>query len=122
MGVETATKVEDLNSSWPLVDDPVSRGDDHLRLIKSTLLYTFNGASSSGCNNFNVVTQSPGTNTTLAASTAFVSAAIAAASFSSVLPSQTGNAGKFITTNGTSASWGSVPGADMYLAANFGGF
>lgn len=46
-------------------------------------------------------TASPGTNTTQLATTAFVTAA----AFSSALPSQAGNAGKFVTTNGTTASW-----------------
>lgn len=46
-------------------------------------------------------TAAAGTSTTQIATTAFVSAT----SFASVLPGQTGNAGKFITTNGTNASW-----------------
>ena len=43
-----------------------------------------------------------GTGTTQIATCEFV----AATSFSTNLPSQTGNSGKFITTNGTTASWG----------------
>jgi hypothetical protein len=39
-----------------------------------------------------------------AASTAFV----AATAFSAALPSQTGNAGKFVTTDGTNASWAAM--------------
>lgn len=46
-------------------------------------------------------TASLGTSNTQIATTAFV----AAQSFASSLPAQTGNAGKFITTDGTSASW-----------------
>ncbi len=46
-------------------------------------------------------TAANGTNTTQLATTAFVQAA----AFASVLPSQTGNAGKFVTTDGTTASW-----------------
>lgn len=42
-----------------------------------------------------------GDSTNKLATTAFV----AAAAFSSVLPGQTGNAGKFVTTDGTNASW-----------------
>lgn len=52
-----------------------------------------------------VPTQAPGDNSTKAASTEFATAAIAAQAFSTALPSQTGNAGKTITTNGTTASW-----------------
>lgn len=38
----------------------------------------------------------------------YVDAAILNASISSSLPSQTGNAGKYVTTDGTTASWGSI--------------
>ncbi len=79
MTVETATKVEDLNSSYPAVGDLKSEGDDHIRKIKSVLLYSFAGISSTGATGFNVVTQSAGNNTTLAASTAFVKTAFDAA-------------------------------------------
>jgi hypothetical protein len=50
-------------------------------------------------------TATPGTNSVQIATTAFVTAA----AFSAALPGQTGNAGKFITTNGTVASWAYVP-------------
>lgn len=63
--------------------------------------HTFSGACV-------VPTMTAGDNSTNAASTAFTSAAIAAAAFSSALPSQSGNAGKFVTTNGTTASWATV--------------
>lgn len=52
-----------------------------------------------------VPTATPGTNTTQAASTAFVASALSA--FSG-LPSQTGNTGKYLTTDGTTASWAKV--------------
>ena len=45
--------------------------------------------------------------------------------FSAALPNQTGNAGKFVTTNGTSASWAvATPptGATIFLSNNFGAF
>ena len=51
-----------------------------------------------------VPTATPGDSSTAAASTAFV----ATQAFSTALPSQTGNAGKFVTTNGTTASWVAV--------------
>lgn len=50
-------------------------------------------------------TAAPGTNSVQIATTAFVTAA----AFSAALPGQAGNAGKFITTNGTTASWAYVP-------------
>jgi hypothetical protein len=34
MGLESVTKISDLNASWPLLTDERSKGDDHLRLIK----------------------------------------------------------------------------------------
>jgi hypothetical protein len=46
-------------------------------------------------------TAASGTNTTQVATTAFVTSALS----SSGLPSQSGNNGKFLTTNGSSASW-----------------
>lgn len=63
--------------------------------------HTFSGACV-------VPTMTAGDNSTNASSTAFVSAAIAAAAFSTALPSQSGNSGKFVTTNGTTASWATV--------------
>jgi len=42
MGLETGTYISDLNASNPIhATDPVSQGDDHIRLIKSVLLATF---------------------------------------------------------------------------------
>lgn len=49
-----------------------------------------------------VPTATAGDSTNKAASTAFV----AGTAFSAALPGQSGNAGKFVTTDGTSASWG----------------
>ena len=41
MGLETGTYISDLNSSNPVAGDPVNEGDDHLRLLKSTVKATF---------------------------------------------------------------------------------
>lgn len=41
MGLETGTYINSLNSAWPLGTDAKSAGDDHLRLIKSTIKATF---------------------------------------------------------------------------------
>lgn len=49
-------------------------------------------------------TAAPGTNTTQVASTAFVMAQ----AMSAVLPSQSGNAGKYVRTDGTTASWAAI--------------
>ena len=50
-------------------------------------------------------TPAAGDNSTTLATTAFVNAT----SFVSALPAQAGNAGKFLTTNGGSASWAALP-------------
>lgn len=102
MAVETATYVSQLDSTKPGINDLKSEGDDHLRLIKSTLVTTFpnvQGVSSSATSN----------SVNILPTTSGMQAAIAAASFSSSLPNQSGNAGKFITTDGTTASWAAVP-------------
>jgi hypothetical protein len=42
MGLEAATFIHQLNAAWPTgAADPKSQGDDHLRLLKSTLQATF---------------------------------------------------------------------------------
>jgi hypothetical protein len=51
-------------------------------------------------------TAAANTNTTQIATTAFVTSALTTAG----LPSQSGNNGKFLTTNGSAASWASSPG------------
>ena len=45
MGLETGTYISDLNSANPLGTDAKSAGDDHLRLIKSTVKATFPDAN-----------------------------------------------------------------------------
>lgn len=45
MGLETASYITGLNTSWPLAGDTKSQGDDHLRLLKSVLTLTFPNAS-----------------------------------------------------------------------------
>ena len=57
----------------------------------------------------------------VAASQATLSAQITAAAFQTALPAQAGNAGKFVTTDGTNASWQPVVGSTLYLYSNAGG-
>ena len=45
MTIETATYINDLQPLQPPAGDPVSQGDDHLRLIKQVLQNTFTGAT-----------------------------------------------------------------------------
>jgi hypothetical protein len=67
------------------------------------------------------VTQTAGNNTTALATTAFVTSAVA----SSGLPSQTGSAGKYLTTDGSTASWAAssgVPYSGATSAVNLGAY
>ena len=43
MGLESATYISQLVATNPLATDPISQGDDHLRLIKSVLQAQFSG-------------------------------------------------------------------------------
>ena len=45
MTVETATYISSLNASYPASGDPKSEGDDHIRLVKSTVKATFPNVS-----------------------------------------------------------------------------
>lgn len=140
MGLETSTYIDGLVVTNPLSTDPKSAGDDHLRLLKSTIKATFpnvTGAVTPTHTELNFVdgvtsaiqtqldalvvvdalkapiasptftgtpaapTAAFGTSTTQLATTAFVGAA----AFNAALPSQTGNADKVPTTDGTNASW-----------------
>lgn len=205
MTVETATTINQLDTTLPLAADLISEGDDHIRLLKTVLKTTFpnvagavtpshvefnflagltsgvqtqlnakanrTGDTYTGTHNFTgatvqlpgttaigavtateigylsgvtsaiqtqfgarslkagdtysgahnytgatitVPTQSPGDNTQNAASTAFV----VATAFNSALPGQSGNAGRFVRTNGTSASWSELVDQPIAISIN----
>lgn len=138
--IEPATYIHQLDKTAPSPTDFVSEGDDHLRLLKSTLQNTFPnvtgavnatqaeintlvGASGSigsqlalkankggdtytGTHNLTgatvtAATQTAGDASDKVATTAFVTAA----TLTSTLPGQSGNAGKVISTDGTNAGW-----------------
>ena len=134
MTVESASYISQLDAALPAAGDQKSEGDDHFRLIKSVLKTQFpnfgttaitttaaevnylSGVTSAIQTQINskaalaspaltgvptAPTAAPGTNTTQLATTAFV----AGVAFSTALPSQTGNGGKLVTTDGTNASW-----------------
>lgn len=134
MSVETATYISQLNSALPANTDLITEGDNHITLLKSTLLATFPnftatpvtpttadlntiaGASSTGATALNVATQAATNNTTLAASTAQVQAAIMASSgVTAGLPAQSGNDGKMLVTDGTTTSWKAIPGRNRII-------
>jgi len=123
MTVEAATYISELNTTLPAGSDAKSEGDDHIRLIKLSIrnswpnltatpvtptsadLNTITNAATTGATGFNLVTATLGSSDTKAANTAFVQAAITAAALAATLPGQVGNAGKYIQTDGTNASW-----------------
>lgn len=116
MSVEAATNISQLDPTRPSATDLKSEGDDHIRLIKYTLSLTFPSVTGIG-------TAASSNSSVLLATTSMVQAAILASSgITAVLPGQTGNAGKVLTTNGTTASWGSSPGNSLYLSSLYGAF
>lgn len=122
MTIEAATDVTQLNPDYPESGTAVGKGDDHLRLIKQCLYNTFYGATTTGVTGYNVVTQTAGNNTTLAASTAFVKAAVDAAAFSATLPA--GSNGQILYTLAGVPAWGDAPssaGQKIFLQTHFGG-
>lgn len=50
MSLETGTTISQLDSSNPTISDPVSQGDDHLKLIKAVLKAQFPGSGGAGFN------------------------------------------------------------------------
>lgn len=193
MALESATYIDGLNAANPTGTDPKSQGDDHIRLLKSTVKATFPNISGAvtpthtelnyvggvtsaiqtqidskgahagqvwtGDHDFTgatptVPTQPPADNSTKAASTAYVDAAddlkanidspaltgtptaptattgtnttqiattafVQQAAFTSALPNQTGNTGKFLTTDGSDASWVELIGATTAKSSNY---
>lgn len=75
---------------------------------------TYTGAHDFTGGTIAVPTATVGDATTKAASTAFVSAT----AFNAALPGQTGNAKKFVTTDGTNASWSNIYGTPTLIGTN----
>lgn len=141
MGLESATYISDLVATNPVSGDPKSQGDDHIRLLKSTIKATFpnvNAAVTATDEELNYVdgvtsaiqTQldakapidSPTFTGTPAAPTATTGTSgnqiatldyVIATALSSSLPGQTGNAGKLLSTDGTNGGWYDTIDADV---------
>lgn len=141
MTVEVANFISQLDASYPASGDAKAEGDNHLRLIKAAVkgsfpnltaapvtpttndLNTLANAATTGAAGLKLVKPAIGSNDTQAASTAFVSEAVETAVFNVTLPSQSGNAGKVIKTDGVYASWQEIApavGSTIFLATNFG--
>lgn len=103
MTVETASYVNQLDYAKPGGSDSKGEGDDHIRLVKTTLvtcfpsiggavsashteLSTLVGAASTGTTTLRVATRTAGDSGTYPASTAFVSDAIASATLATTSP------------------------------------
>lgn len=138
MGLESATYISDLVATNPASSDAKSQGDDHIRLLKSTLQATFpnvTGAVTKTHAEINTVTdRALKAGDTYSGTHDFTGAAVAVAaptsgghavtktyadnlSFSAALPAQAGHAGKYVTTDGTTASWATIPDPDYELLA-----
>lgn len=50
MGLETATYISELDNSFPLGGDPINKGDDHLRLLKTVLQAQFPNLTAAALN------------------------------------------------------------------------
>lgn len=139
MALESGNYITDLVITNPVGGDSKNQGDDHLRLLKTCVKQSFPSVSGAvtmthtelntvtsrglkagetwtGTHDWtgavvNVLTQTAGDSSTKAASTAFV----ATTAFASALPGQSGADGKFVKSNGTTASWEQATGHDLYL-------
>jgi hypothetical protein len=107
MALETGTYISDLVSTNPTTSDNVSQGDDHLRLIKTVTKATFpnvTGAVNPTHTELNyVVGVTSAIQTQLNSKTSF--------------PTQTGNGGKFLTTDGANTSWAAVNSSGLVFTA-----
>ena len=81
MSLESASWVTQLNTSNPTASDPVSEGDDHLRMLKTVLQNSFPSSSTAA-----------------------------------IIPNVSGQSGKYLTTDGTDTSWGTVTAASPGFA------
>lgn len=163
MTVESATYISGLDPLKPTGSDVKQEGDNHIRLLKQTLINTWpniTGAVTATHTDLNYVSGIGGaaasqTYATNAASSAvsakfpnvttavtadsaeinrldgltdaiadrtWVNNQITAASLSSTLPNQAGNAGKFVSTDGANANWTPIPAMHVQAYRYFGGF
>lgn len=146
MGLETGTYISDLVVTNPTSSDPKNQGDDHVRLLKSTIKTTFPnitgamtkthtelnsvtdrgliaGQTWTGTHTFAAttygVTATLGDSSTKYATTAFV----AGTAFSSALPAiSASTAGQVVSNDGTTGAWRQMTGNDLYNYYNNGGF
>ena len=145
MGLETGTYISDLVATNPVAGDPKSQGDDHLRLLKSTVKATFPNVSDAvtpthtELNYVDGVTSAIQTQIDLKAPLASpvltgvpeaptastgtnneqiaTTAFVVATSLTASLPGQTGNDGKVLMTDGIDADWSDTLDLDILVPA-----
>lgn len=133
MALETGTYISDLVATNPIAADPKSAGDDHIRLLKSTIKATFPNVTGAvtpthtELNYVDGVTSAIQTQLDLKAPLASpiltgvpeaptaalgtsntqiaTTAFVAATSLTASLPGQTGKNGQFLKTDGSTADW-----------------
>lgn len=104
MSVETVNHISDLNPAFPTGADAKANGDDHLRNIKKALKADFPAITGP------VLATQAELNLLQGVTALATQQDIDDAVFSATLPAQSGNAGKFLTTDGTAASFASIDG------------
>lgn len=124
MGLETATYISELNNSFPLGGDPINKGDDHLRLLKSVLQSQFPNfaaaamsASEAELNILDGVTASTAElNTLVGQTTPAVQTGVNSALLDDILL-QFGTAGaeSEISSNGTNTIWNLKANKDLII-------
>lgn len=102
MTVETAPYIDGLNAAAPTGAESKSEGDDHIRVIKGAVKATFPNLTGA------VTATQAEINLLIGKTDVATAADIAAAALATSLPGQAGNAGKFLTTDGTDASFESI--------------
>lgn len=102
MTVETAPYINGLNAAAPTGAESKSEGDDHIRTIKGAIKATFPNLTGAV-----TVTQAE-LNLLAGLTDVATQADIDAAALATALPGQAGKAGKYLTTDGTNASFESI--------------
>jgi len=111
VGLETGNYIDSLNAANPTATDPKSEGDDHLRLLKSTIKNTLpnvSGAVTATQAELNLLDGVTATTAELNYVDGVTSNIQTQINNLDPLPSQTGHAGKYLTTDATNASWAAL--------------
>jgi hypothetical protein len=111
VGLESGNYVDSLNAANPTATDPKSEGDDHLRLLKSTIKNTLpnlTGAVTATQSELNLLDGVTATTAELNYVDGVTSNIQTQINNLDPLPSQTGHTGKYLGTDGSSATWNTL--------------